>query len=100
MAVEAVRKFNPDSRVQHFYDPVKKMGRSVARSLESEGEVVWDTYLFYKKGSLWDTELPGPDEWMHQLKGSAWADPEHYYTGDDLIAGLKTSMNKLMGKLD
>lgn len=49
MSREAAGKFIADSRVFHFYAPVKRMGKSIARSLGAKGEVAWDSYLFYKK---------------------------------------------------
>lgn len=95
MARQAAERFNTDPRVRHFYDPQKLAGRAVAQSLGSEGEVAWDVYMFYEKSAEWHESPPGPNEWVHQLKGSKWADSAHYFTGDDLIAELEKIMMKI-----
>lgn len=94
MAIEAAGRFIADSRVLHFYDPQKRTGKAIARSLGGTGEVAWDVYMFYEKGAEWDEDPPRPSEWMHQLKGSNWASAAHYYTGEDLVAELDKAISK------
>lgn len=84
-----------DARVRHFYDPEQRAGKAVAQSLGWEGKVAWDIYLFYPKGSRWGDSPPVPSRWMYQLSES-WVDPAHYRWGDDLLAELHETMNKLM----
>ena len=97
MAKREAGKFITDSRVRHFYDPQKRAGKAVAFSLGGEGEVAWDTYLFYEKGAEWSEDPPGPGDWMHQLKDSNWANPTNYFTGEDLVIELDRAMKKRFG---
>jgi hypothetical protein len=95
----AVKVFGKDPRIIHFYDPRQRIGRAVAKSLGvTEDESVWDVYLFYKPGKEWVGLPPVPDEYMHQLTDSAWADPAHYHTGDDLVDRLRDVMNSILNK--
>jgi hypothetical protein len=92
-AKESAKKFTSDQRVRHFYDPEKRSGIAIAQGLGAEeGMVAWDMYLFYEIGSEWGEIPPSPANWMHQLKGSSWADSAHYRSGDDLIEALHAAM--------
>jgi hypothetical protein len=85
-----------DPRVRHFYDPERRVGKVIAKSLGGrETNEAWDIYLFYEKGSEWIEDLPTPTDWMHQLTGTSWADLAQYYTGDELVEELHKAMRKL-----
>jgi hypothetical protein len=83
-----------DPRARHFHDPKQRSGKAIAESLGCEAEVAWDIYLFYASGSEWVDGPPAPTDWMHQLP-SAWADPAHFRTGDDLVNELRAAMQRL-----
>jgi hypothetical protein len=92
-AKESAKKITSDQRVCHFYDPEKRSGIAIAQGLGAEeGMVAWDMYLFYENGREWGEIPPSPSTWMHQLKGSSWADSAHYRSGDDLIEALHAAM--------
>lgn len=95
-AVASISKIFTDSRVQQFSDPNQAAGKAVAASLGSEGEVSWDTYLFYGPGLKWDGTLPPvPTEYMHQLYDYIWAVQAKMRTGQDLLDGLRSAMAEL-----
>lgn len=87
--------FLSDSRIQHFYDKNKVVGKAVADSVGWTGNVAWDIYLFYSPIVRWSEAPPKPVYWMHQLT-DGWATKENYRTGDDLRNELKISMEKLL----
>jgi hypothetical protein len=93
-AISSAKEFD-DPRVYHFYDPDKRSGKALADSLGYEGNVAWDIYLFFSEEVEWNNGLPVPMDWMHQLKDS-WADPNRYYTGDELTKKLLETMNRLI----
>ncbi len=98
-ANRAVKEFAEDHRVVHFYDPKQRVGRVIAKGLGvTEDEGAWDVYLFYEPGKEWMGLPPLPDEYMHQLSESEWADQAHYRTGDDLVDRLRKVMNSLVNK--
>ncbi|HSH79405.1 MAG TPA: hypothetical protein VLA19_12860 [Herpetosiphonaceae bacterium] len=76
-----------EPRVRQFYDARQEVGRVVADSLGAAGEIAWDTYLFYRPGSIWNVDPPAPDTWMHQLSAK-WAPPSHLRRGDALPQAL------------
>ena len=87
-----------DPRVRHFYDPERRAGKAITRSLGGEeGKAAWDIYLFYEKGCEWIDGPPAPVDWMHQLTSSSWADPARYRQGDDLVKALHETMKRLEG---
>ncbi len=47
-----------EPRVRQFYDARQEVGRVVADSLGAAGEIAWDTYLFYRPGSIWNVDPP------------------------------------------
>lgn len=81
--------------IKHFYDPNQRSGKAVATSIGWEDKIAWDIYLFYKSGLEWIKEPPEPACWMHQLT-EYQNDREHYRTGEDLVQGLATCLNKLL----
>ena len=93
-ARESASMFN-DPRVRHFYDPEKRLGKAIARSLNWEVGVAWDIYLFYAKGSEWVEDPPPPTDWMHQLSDN-WTDRAHFRFGDALVEELHKTMRELM----
>ena len=91
-----MKEFVEDQRVIHFYDPKQRVGRVIAKGLGvTEDEGAWDVYLFYKPGKEWMALPPLPDEYMHQVIESDWADPANYHTGNDLVNRLRDVMKSL-----
>ena len=88
-------KFLSDKRIQHFYDPHKRVGELIAGSVGWTGYAAWDIYLFYPLFVEWKKTPPKPIYWMHQLT-DAWATKDKYRTGDDLNKQLFISMEKLL----
>ena len=69
-----------DSRVKHYWDPDRILGRLLSQTLNLKASVAWDVYLVYPPGHPWDTELPpAPEFWMHQLdeEPAFFLDPLH-----------------------
>jgi hypothetical protein len=67
--VEAIAAEARDARLTTFHDPERHFGRALARALEWEGHVAWDTYAIYAPGTRWlGSGLPMPDDWYHQLQ--------------------------------
>ena len=63
-----------DGRVEHRWDPDRRLGKLFAKSLGLQG-VAWDVNLVYRAGVVWeDDEPPEPTFWMHQLPTVAGAD--------------------------
>jgi hypothetical protein len=93
-ATSAARPFT-DRRVRHFYDPEKQVGKDIAGSLQWEGRIAWDIYLFYAPGQKWTNLPPPPALYSHQLTNE-WADREHYRVGADLAASLKRFMAEMI----
>jgi len=92
-AIPSVRSLD-DSRIHHFYDPTRSVGKAIAESVKWSDNTAWDIYLFYSPADRWIEKAPGPKRWMHQLK-DAWATKETYRTGKDLSAELKATMREL-----
>jgi len=91
-------KFLSDKRIQHYYDPHKKVGKIIADAVGWAGNVAWDIYLFYPPFVEWTERPPKSIYWMHQLT-DGWATKDKYRTGDDLKNELLISMAKLSRKL-
>jgi hypothetical protein len=66
-ALERSNQF-PEPRVSYYWDPQKLAGKSWGSVLELEMSA-WDVYLLYPSNQNWNTELPSPIFWMHQLQG-------------------------------
>ena len=94
-AVQQISSIFADKRVHQFFDPTQSVGKAVAASLGAEGEVSWDTYLFYGPGTKWQALPPAPTDYMHQLFDFPWADQSKMRTGDDLVVGLREAMARL-----
>jgi hypothetical protein len=88
-------KFLSDKRIQHFYDPHKKVGKLIADSVGWAGNVAWDIYLFYRLFVEWKKTPPKPIYWMHQLTDD-WAAKCKYRARNDLKNELLISMEKLL----
>ncbi len=88
----------PDQRAQHFYDGSRIAGAAVARSLGADGQVAWDTYLFYRRGARWGDAPPSPAAWMHQLGTQSWADPLRYHAGQELNRGLRAAKSEIVDR--
>lgn len=66
-ALERSNQF-PEDRVSYYWDAEKLTGKSVGSVLEL-GMSAWDIYLLYPSNQNWNTDLPSPIFWMHQLQG-------------------------------
>jgi len=88
-AARLVAELIADPRLQHFYDARRAAGRAIAGSLGGRGHTAWDAYLFYRPGARWRRLPPPPDAWVHQLGGSAWADPARLRRGAEMRAELR-----------
>ena len=56
-----------DVRVKQFWDPDRKFGLLLSRTLDLSISVAWDVYLLYVPDHPWEAELPpSPEFWMHQ----------------------------------
>jgi len=63
-----------DRRVTQLWDPERKMGELLSRTL-GLSETAWDVYLLYPPGPVWeDGAPPRPAFWMHQLDSDSGAD--------------------------
>ena len=97
VADQVAKKFVQDSRVIPYYDPEQRLGHTLTKSLSGiEAEAAWDIYLFYDQGKTWERLPPSPDEYMHQMTKSGWADPAQFYTGNDLVNKLVSVMNNFI----
>jgi hypothetical protein len=67
-AANTQQEFFQDSRVEHYWDADKVLGKIIADSMFKNTPIAWDLYLLYQPGAQWDNEkFPAPDFWMHQL---------------------------------
>ena len=87
-----------DSRVRHFHDPERRVGRAIAESMGGQGQVAWDMYLFYARNSEWGNVAPVSTRWVHQLQDD-WADLTRRRRGNDLVAELCKIAEELIGEL-
>ncbi len=95
-AIHAAHRVSaPD--VQHFYDPHHQLGRTIAQSLGSPGEIAWDIYLFYPAGTQWGDMPPRPTAWMHQM-GARWADRGHQHCDEQLVEKLRSVISTLQNE--
>ena len=88
-AFKAASMFKDPAIVQYF-DSENKFGDLVARKLNPKGEKAWDIYMFFDKEDQWNSSIPRPFEYAHQLSGSIhpWADQTKYFCGKDLTKRL------------
>lgn len=71
------REFRGD-RIRQFWDGRDLLGAQVATRLNRAGLVVWDIYLGFRPGLVWDEQMPQPAGWVHQMGEAPWAgDPDH-----------------------
>ena len=67
-AAEGREAVFPDSRVGHYWDPERILGRMLSQTLKLKASIAWDVYLIYLPGHLWNADVPpAPKFWMHQL---------------------------------
>lgn len=94
---QAARLFSDDSRVTQFFDPGRVLGRAVAEGLGAKPtQIAWDVYLFYDRNEEWLEQLPTPTEWVHQLRGSDWAESDRLFRGDRLAPKLREIAKKII----
>ena len=87
-----------DARVRHFYEPHREVGKAVSRSLgwenpEEDDSAAWDIYLFYPPGVRWESTMPVPASYIHQL---GYRDDAAFRTGKDLVEGLRSGTAALL----
>ena len=79
-AIQRERMFS-DVRVKQFWDPVRKFGSLLSRTLNLSISVAWDVYLLYAPDHSWEAEFPpSPEFWMHQQneETSLYLDPHRF----------------------
>jgi|YelNatPaOPRAMG01_1025707.scaffolds.fasta_scaffold00450_21 hypothetical protein len=89
-----------DERFQHFHDPNRRAGLTIARSLAGIDKPAWDVYLFYGPRLLWEASPPAPTMWAHQLAASKWAEPKRYFYGAALRQELSAMAARMLGGAD
>lgn len=76
--------------VTQFFDAENRFGDLAAKTLNPQGQQAWDIYMFFDKDSKWDSNLPKPFEYVHQLgPSSIWADQTKYFCGNKLTERLE-----------
>ena len=95
LVARAGARARPRPGIQHFYDPRRLAGRSIARGLGGAGKAAWDIYLLYERGCVWGEEPPMPALWFHQLEGSNWAGAQEYRCGESLVAALREMVDDI-----
>lgn len=88
-AYKAASMFKDPSIVQ-FFDSENKFGDLVAQRLNPKGTKAWDIYMFFDQDAQWDSKLPRPFEYAHQLSSSVhpWVDGTKYFCGPNLTKRL------------
>ncbi len=81
-----------DDRVEHRWDPERKLGEVFAKRLGLRG-VAWDVYLVYPAGVVWDDDdPPEPTFWMHQLPAGAGADESRLLSPESLYDAVADAL--------
>jgi len=95
-AYKAASLFQNPSVIQYF-DAENQFGDLVAKRLNPKGEKAWDIYMFYDKDVEWNTSIPRPFEYAHQLSPTIhpWADQTKYLCGSDLTKRLNEITSSL-----
>ena len=68
-----------DVRMKQFWDPDRKFGLLLSRTLDLLISVAWDVYLLYAPDHPWEEEFPpSPEFWVHQQNEemSLYLDPD------------------------
>jgi hypothetical protein len=72
---ESTAPLAQDSRVLQYWDPHAQIGRLFSRALNLPMKTpAWDVYLLYAPETRWESEVPLPAFWMHQLGFPPWSD--------------------------
>jgi hypothetical protein len=82
------------ARIHRFADPHRLAGTHIARRLGDGDWIAWDCYLLYPPGVRWETDLPVPDQWFHQLDGRS-VDPARQRCGPALLPALLEGVQQL-----
>ncbi len=78
-----------NKNVLQFFDAENRFGDVAAKALSSKGEQAWDIYMFFDKNTIWDSSLPKPFDYAHQLGPSnTWVDQTKYFCGSKLTERL------------
>ena len=87
-----MKKFQ-DNRVVFYWDSKGELTRSYSKVLQlADNKPAWDVYLVFDRGAEWQTDVPVPDYWMHQLWGLS---PERKLDGEKLATELKKLLNTI-----
>jgi hypothetical protein len=82
-AVRVSEFFADMARVHQYYDPFRRAGKAAAGTLGWQKNLVWDAFLFYGPGAVWEGEAPpAPAAYMHQLQSRS--SDGRYFTGEEL----------------
>ena len=66
-ALERAIEFD-DPRVRNYWDEKGVTALAWQKRLELDS-VAWDVYFLFDRSVTWETEVPQPTFWMHQLRG-------------------------------
>jgi hypothetical protein len=66
----------PDARVVSVLDPASEAPKLFGQALRlprraGVQQPAWDVYLVYARGAPWESPVPVPQYWMHQLSSGA-----------------------------
>jgi hypothetical protein len=85
----SAKAYFADTQAIQFHDPERRVGKAFAAALGADKDkVVWDFFMFFAAGDSWEKKAPVPKAYLHQLKGSSWADEEQFRSGRDLFDAL------------
>lgn len=93
-ARKAMKIFEGDERVHHFWDPEHRVGGALGTWLGwEEDDPAWDMYLYYGPEADWGESAPDPLVYFHQL--SRHQDDGHFFAGEDLTGKLRETSERL-----
>lgn len=92
-ATKTAQILSSDPRIRHFYDPERRSGKAIARSLKWEEGYAWDIYLLYPAGARWKEAPPAPQGYVHQLGGRSG--DGHFCSGESLLPDMKKLVEPL-----
>lgn len=86
----AAERMERELNGQHFWDGERRCAAAFATAVGGEGQLAWDTYLYYAAGTSCTDPTPAPAQWAHQLGAGGWADAGRFAWGADLIECLRS----------
>ena len=68
-AAKEARSLISDPRAVHYWDPEQHVGLAYGTVLELPRgrELAWDIYFTFEPQVTWEEQVPGPEDWVHQL---------------------------------